>query len=222
MKNNINFNFLKSKVLAIGTLLIGTSGANFIDAQPAFANTDEQFSGSGIVLKEQAPRYEINNSSNKNWRVILKGNTNSFELAPTQYRIPRQPISQEVHLVVKLGARKVKVYRGNALVKSYPIAVGKPGYETPQGAFNVFSKEIDPVFTNFKTGVVIQPGINNPLGSRWIGVWTDGKTQIGFHGTNRPQSIGRAASHGCIRMHDKDVIELFRKVEIGTVVRVEP
>lgn len=219
MKNSISLNCLKSKILAMGTLLIGASGANFINAQPAFANTVDQFSGAGIVLDKQTPRYQ---NSSKDWRVILKGNTNNFELAPTKYQIPNQPISQEVHLVVKLGAKKVHVYRGNALVKSYPIAVGKPGYETPQGSFNVFSKQINPVFTNFKTGAVIQPGINNPLGSRWIGVWTDGKTQIGFHGTNRPQSIGRAVSHGCIRMYDKDAIALFEKVEIGTVVRIEP
>ncbi|MEL6164880.1 MAG: L,D-transpeptidase [Cyanobacteria bacterium J06628_3] len=220
MKNSISLNFLKSKILAMGSLLIGASGANFINTQPAFANTFEQFSGAGIVYEEQPPTYQ--NTSNKNWRIILKGPRNNLELSPTEYQIPNQLRSEEVYLVVKLRTRKVHVYRGNALIKTYPIAVGKPGYETPQGAFNVFSKEIDPVFTNFKTGAVIQPGANNPLGSRWIGVWTDGKTQIGFHGTNRPQTIGRAASHGCIRMHDTDVIALFEKVEIGTLVRIEP
>ncbi|MEM6404687.1 MAG: L,D-transpeptidase [Cyanobacteria bacterium P01_D01_bin.116] len=220
MKNSINFNSLKSQMLAIGALMIGASGANFINVQPAFANTSEQFSGAGIVFDEQAPRYE-RASTKKNWRVILKGTTNSPKWSPREYQIPNQPITEEVHLVVKLGARQVQVYRGNAFIKSYPIAVGKPGYETPEGSFNVFSKEIDPIFKNFKTGVVMKPGKNNPLGSRWIGVWTDGKTQIGFHGTNRPQTIGRAASHGCIRMHDKDVIELYEKVEIGTLVKVE-
>ena len=219
LKNSINFNCLKRKMLVVGSLLIGATGANFINFQPASANTVNQFSGAGIVFEQQTPRYE---RSSKNWRVILKGKNNDLRLSPIESQIPYQPISEEVHLVVKLRTRKVQVYRGNALIKSYPIAVGKPGYETPQGSFNVFSKEINPVFTNFKTGAVIQPGANNPLGSRWIGVWTDGKTQIGFHGTNRPQSIGRAASHGCIRMHDKDVIELFRKVEVGTLVKIEP
>ncbi len=160
MKNSISFNCLKSKILAVGSLIIGASGANFINVQPASANTFEQFSGAGIVFEEQTPRYQ--NSSNKNWRVILKGKNNNLRLSPMEHQIPNQPISEEVYLVVKLGARKVQVYRGNALIKSYPIAVGKPGYETPQGSFNVFSKEIDPVFTNFKTGAVIQPGINNP------------------------------------------------------------
>jgi len=218
MKNSINFNCLKSKILGLG-ILIGANGVNLINAQPSLANTVEQFSGAGIVFEEQAPIYE---STDTNWRVILNKTTNNPGWSHQEYKIPNQPITEEVHLVVKLGVRQVHVYRGNTLIKSYPIAVGKPGYETPQGSLNVFSKEIDPVFTNFKTGVVIQPGINNPLGSRWIGVWTDGKTQIGFHGTNRPQSIGRAASHGCIRMHDKDVMELYEKVKIGTLVRVEP
>ena len=108
------------------------------------------------------------------------------------------------------------------MVAKYPIAVGKPGWETPIGGFTVINKEEDPIFKSFKTGIIIEPGPDNPLGVRWIGIWTDGKTQLGFHGTDQPELIGKAVSHGCMRMHNKDVIALYKYVAIGTVVQVDP
>ena len=131
-----------------------------------------------------------------------------------------QPIVLRV--VVRTKTRRVYVYEGKVIVASYAIAVGKSGWETPPGEYQVFSKEVNPIFKNFKTGNVIKPGSDNPLGVRWIGFWTDGKTQLGFHGTNQPELIGQAVSHGCIRMRNQDVTALFEKVAIGTPVTVEP
>ncbi|RUT06086.1 hypothetical protein DSM106972_032920 [Dulcicalothrix desertica PCC 7102] len=133
-----------------------------------------------------------------------------------------EPAADEIHLVVKLRAKTVYVYRGLEIIATYPIAVGKAGWETPNGVYRVFEQEVNPIFKSFKTGRIIQPGPENPLGPRWIGIWTDGKTRLGFHGTNQPQLIGKAVSHGCIRMHNKDVIALFDKVKVGTLVKVEP
>ncbi|OUC15622.1 MAG: L,D-transpeptidase [Alkalinema sp. CACIAM 70d] len=136
--------------------------------------------------------------------------------------MPGQPIEEPIHLVVRRGKRRVEVYKGETQLASYPIAVGKAGWETPIGDFTVISKEENPIFKNFKTGNVIEPGPDNPLGVRWIGIWTDGKTQIGFHGTNQPELIGKAVSHGCIRMHNKDVTALYQYVTVGTPVQVKP
>lgn len=133
-----------------------------------------------------------------------------------------KPIEEPIHLIVRRGKRRVEVYRGDKQVASYPIAVGKAGWETPIGNFAVISKEENPIFKSFKTGNVIEPGPDNPLGVRWIGIWTDGKTQIGFHGTNQPELIGKAVSHGCIRMHNKDVVALYQYVTLGTPVTVKP
>ena len=135
-----------------------------------------------------------------------------------------KPASMEesVRLVVQRGKRRVVVYKGEKVVAKYPIAVGKAGWETPIGAFTVINKEEDPIFKSFKTGIIIEPGPDNPLGVRWIGIWTDGKTQLGFHGTDQPELIGKAVSHGCMRMHNKDVIALYKYVTIGTVVQVDP
>ncbi|MEM6754849.1 MAG: L,D-transpeptidase [Cyanobacteria bacterium P01_C01_bin.38] len=207
MKDGLNLNSLKSNIFALGTLLICGSGINFVIIQPSLADTVEQFSSAGIVFKEQS--------------LFLKGTTTN-PISEIEDSILNESISSEIRLVVKLKAKRVYVYKGDRPMKSYPIAVGKPGYETPQGSFNIFSREVDPTFKNFKTGAIIPPGKNNPLGVRWIGVWTDGKTQIGFHGTNRPQSIGKAISHGCIRMHNKDVVALYNQVKIGTLVQIVP
>ncbi len=128
----------------------------------------------------------------------------------------------ELRVVVRLKTRRVIVYDGKIVMGMYPIAVGKQGWETPVGEYRVLSKEVNPIFKNFKTGKIIQPGVDNPLGVRWIGFWTDGKTQIGFHGTNEPELIGQAVSHGCIRMRNKDVTNLFEQVQVGTLVVVQP
>jgi lipoprotein-anchoring transpeptidase ErfK/SrfK len=137
--------------------------------------------------------------------------------APVDTFVPRV---NEVHLLLKIGQRKVYVYRGQKLINTYPVAVGKKGWETPVGNWNVMLMQKNPGWTNFKTGEVMPPGPDNPLGERWIGFWTDGKDEIGFHGTTNLASIGKAASHGCVRMSNKDVKVLFKLVKVGTVVRV--
>ncbi len=130
--------------------------------------------------------------------------------------------AMEIHLVVKRGKRHVYVYQGNIVLASYPVAVGKKGWETPLGNFHVFNMEVNPIFKSFKTGKIIEPGPSNPLGLRWIGFWTDGKTQRGFHGTNQDELIGQAVSHSCIRMLNKDVIALYNYLNLGTLVTIEP
>ncbi|MGI0494776.1 L,D-transpeptidase family protein [Alkalinema pantanalense CENA528] len=152
------------------------------------------------------------------------GDTNPTPQSPpsTIPSMPVQSIEEPIHLIVRRGKRRVEVYRGKTQLASYPIAVGKAGWETPIGDFTVINKEENPIFKSFKTGNVIEPGPDNPLGVRWIGIWTDGKTQIGFHGTNQPELIGKAVSHGCIRMRNKDVIALYQYVTVGTPVTVKP
>ena len=156
--------------------------------------------------------------------TVSPNNTPELIVVPTpKATVPPAavPAEESVRLVVQRGKRRVLVYRGTTVLAKYPIAVGKKGWETPIGNFNVLTKEENPIFKSFKTGVIIEPGPDNPLGVRWIGIWTDGKTQLGFHGTDQPELIGKAVSHGCMRMHNKDVVALYKFVEMGTVVTVE-
>lgn len=135
---------------------------------------------------------------------------------------PANADTQALRLEIRLSRRQVTLYRGDTPVKSYPIAVGRPGWETPTGSYEVKQMIKNPTWVHpLRKGVVIPGGDpENPLGRYWIGFWTDGKNWIGFHGTPTPRSIGRAASHGCVRMYNKDVEELFKQVTMGTVVTV--
>lgn len=146
-------------------------------------------------------------------------------LDEVQYLPPIQPVLPEVsetRLVLRLSERMVYVYQGNSLKISYPVAVGKSGWETPTGQFKVMAMLKDPGWTNPFTGEVVSAGADNPLGERWIQFWTDGENAIGFHGTPSRESVGRAASHGCVRMYNEDVRELYALVLLGTPVTVEP
>lgn len=127
-----------------------------------------------------------------------------------------------LRLVIRLQERQVYLYRSDQLIVSYPIAVGKQGWETPIGTFEVLQKFRDPAWEHPWTGEIVPPGPDNPLGDRWIGFWTDGKNFIGFHGTPNEELVGQAVSHGCIRMRNRDVRTLFEQVALGTPVKVEP
>ena len=125
-------------------------------------------------------------------------------------------------LVIKLSQRRVYVYQDHNLKGSYPIAVGKAGWETPTGRYQVIDMRRHPAWEHPWNGKVIPPGRDNPLGVRWIAFWTDGRNFIGFHGTPDESLVGQAVSHGCIRMRNKDVLALYALVKIGTPVTVEP
>lgn len=141
-------------------------------------------------------------------------------LGEAELYLPSLP--PEVRLVIRLRDRQVDLYQGEEVAVSYPIAIGKSGWETPTGTFAVLRKTVDPAWQHPFTGEVVPPGPDNPLGVRWIGFWSDGENFIGFHGTPNEELIGQAVSHGCIRMRNADVIALFEQVEVGTPVIVEP
>ncbi|WP_309738302.1 MULTISPECIES: L,D-transpeptidase family protein [unclassified Chamaesiphon] len=147
-------------------------------------------------------------------------NTSTVNPSATQVATKSLPPIADINLVLQLKERKVYVYRGSQIVAAYPVAIGKKGSETPTGEWQVMETIVNPGWTNFNTGKMMPPGRNNPLGSRWIGFWTDGKDTIGFHGTNKPDSIGKAVSSGCVRMHDRDVQALYPLIKVGTIVRV--
>ncbi|MEA5478516.1 L,D-transpeptidase family protein [Pseudanabaena galeata UHCC 0370] len=132
-------------------------------------------------------------------------------------------LMQVTRLEVSISKRKVTAFHGEIPLKTYPVAVGKEGWSTPIGNHRVLQTIEYPAWQNPFTGAVIPSrDPNNPLGDRWIGFWTNGKEWSGFHGTPNRASVGQAASHGCIRMYNEDVRELFSQVTVGTIVRVSP
>jgi lipoprotein-anchoring transpeptidase ErfK/SrfK len=123
-------------------------------------------------------------------------------------------------IVVDLSDAKVYAYWGDRTIASYRVAVGQPGWETPTGTFKVIQMQRNPVWKQPITGDLIPTGPKNPLGDRWISFWSDGKHQIGFHGTNDEKLVGQAVSHGCLRMRNTDIRALYKQVGIGTPVIV--
>lgn len=123
-------------------------------------------------------------------------------------------------VVVDLSDRRTYVYAGDEVIASYPIAVGKKGWETPTGSFQVIHMRHYPIWRHPITGKVFQAGTDSPLGDRWIGFWSDGRNEIGFHGTPDIDLVGTAVSHGCLRMRNSDVRLLYEQVSLGTTVLV--
>lgn len=130
------------------------------------------------------------------------------------------PVVQQ-RLVLRLRDRKVYFYENDDLIASYPVAIGRQGWETPTGEFEIIQKVPNPTWQHPFTNEIVPPGPDNPLGDRWIGFWTDGTNYIGFHGTPDESLIGQAVSHGCVRMRNADIVALFEKVDVGMQVIVE-
>jgi len=107
--------------------------------------------------------------------------------------------------------------------KSYTVAVGMEGLETPEGLYHIESKEVDPpwhvpnsAWAGSLAGKTIPPGPEDPIKARWMGIFEG----AGIHGTDETYSLGHAASHGCVRMAIPDVEELYDRVEVGTPIYI--
>lgn len=122
---------------------------------------------------------------------------------------------QARRIVISIPDRKLALVEGDRVVRLYDVAVGKPSTPSPRGEFRIINHVANPAW--YGPGVVVGPGKNNPLGTRWMGLNAKG---YGIHGTNAPSSIGKAASHGCIRMRKQDLEELFEMVGVGVVVEL--
>lgn len=132
-------------------------------------------------------------------------------------------------ILVSLNLRKIYLYDNKKVIKTYRCAVGQPRWPTPTGTFRIGRKVRNPSWTNGYASwsrnmpSYIGPSPNNPLGTRAMYVYK-GKSDTGvrFHGVphSEDSSIGHAASHGCLRMHRKDVENFFPRVTVGTTVYI--
>ena len=127
------------------------------------------------------------------------------------------------YILVSRETFTLRLYKNLKLVKTYGIAVGMQGLETPAGLYEIDDKQINPSWhvplsswAGDLAGRVIPPGPDDPIKARWMGFY-DG---AGIHGTDEDWSIGHAASHGCIRMHIWDVEDLYPRVPLHTPIYV--
>lgn len=127
--------------------------------------------------------------------------------------------SNEKWIVVNKSKRILTLYKGKEVIKKYPLAIGNPPSLTPSGQFKIANKVVEPAWGGGGYAKPVAGGSpNNPLGHRWMGLSIGNGNSYGIHGNNKPYSIGTNASHGCIRMINSDVEELFEIVPISTIV----
>jgi lipoprotein-anchoring transpeptidase ErfK/SrfK len=168
-------------------------------------------------LRRQVKRTLLATSPDKTVRaktVVVKPKITTDELAEEYPAV----------LVVNRSAFQLTLYKDLKLVKTYGIAVGQIGLETPAGLYHIQNKAVNPAWSvpnsawaGDLAGTVVPGGVpENPLKARWMGIF-DG---AGIHGTDASGSIGSAASHGCIRMLIPDVIELYDEVPVGAPIYI--
>jgi len=145
-----------------------------------------------------------------------------FEMKiPNRWVLPSTKYSGIVINLAEL--RLYRFFPRLEMVKTYPIAIGEPGFETPEGVYWVTEKEVDPTWIvpvslrKHYDCISVPPGPKNPLGKYWLGLSHKG---YGIHGTNFPWSVGRLVSHGCVRLYPEHIAQLVQEVSVGTMVEV--
>ncbi|SFL44503.1 L,D-transpeptidase catalytic domain [Paenibacillus sp. 1_12] len=107
-----------------------------------------------------------------------------------------------VRIIIDLSDRMLYLLDNNKVTRGFPIGIGKVLTQTPIGVYTIINK-------------VPNPG--GPFGAFWMGL---SRPHYGIHGTDNPASIGHLVSHGCVRMHNQDVLTLASMVSIGTEVTI--
>jgi lipoprotein-anchoring transpeptidase ErfK/SrfK len=167
----------------------------------------------------------------------LRAKLESAVQSPTQRRVslPIERIEPEVttdelaqkyptYLTVNRSTFELSLWKDLQLAKTYTVAIGAQGFDTPAGVYSIQNMAVDPAWNvpdsdwaGDLAGTVVPGGApENPLKERWMGIF-DG---AGIHGTDDVASLGTAASHGCVRMSIPDVIELYDQVDVGTPIYI--
>ncbi|MFO8111571.1 MAG: L,D-transpeptidase family protein [Desulfosalsimonadaceae bacterium] len=119
--------------------------------------------------------------------------------------------------------RLYRFFKEHDMVRTYPIGIGRKGFDTPITAARVVeiienpSWTVPPAAREKYDRKLIPPGPDNPLGDYWVGLTADG---VGIHGTNFPWGVGRRVSHGCIRLYPEHASQFQKEVEKGTIVEI--
>jgi lipoprotein-anchoring transpeptidase ErfK/SrfK len=143
----------------------------------------------------------------------------------TKPKVTKSEVASEYpsYLTLDRSTFTLRLWKHLKLAKTYTVAVGQEGLETPAGLYHIQEKEENPswhvpnsAWAGSLAGQVIPPGPADPIKARWLGIFEG----AGIHGTEELESLGSAASHGCVRMSIPDVIELYPQVEVGTPIYI--
>jgi lipoprotein-anchoring transpeptidase ErfK/SrfK len=199
-----------------------------LDREPVDAEVD--FSGGQVAPQDSEEGRQV--AASRLERDLERHLTSPT--ASRRVKVRTRPVEPEVTseeladkypavVIVNRNAFQLQLYKRLEPAKTYRVAVGQAGLETPAGLYSIQNMAVDPAWhvpesdwAGDLAGKVIPPGPENPIKARWMGIY-DG---AGIHGTDAIGSLGTAASHGCIRMAIPDVEELYEQVDVGTPVYI--
>jgi lipoprotein-anchoring transpeptidase ErfK/SrfK len=183
---------------------------------------DEHGSKTGLRVKYNTLAKEVEQT------LLDPGNTDEVKIKTTvvQPKVSTAQLAKKYPavLIVDRGSFRLTLYKNLKKAKTYGIAVGQVGLDTPAGLYTIQNKAVNPAWHvpnsawagDLAGKVIAGDDPSNPIKARWMGIY-DG---VGVHGTSDDASIGSAASHGCIRMHIPDVEELYDQVPVGAPIYI--
>lgn len=160
------------------------------------------------------------NGRRPNWTVVvlvLAMAIPCFAQSSSPQNVSKVSANQRTprRVLVSIADRRLAVLEDGNVLAYFPIAVGAAVSPSPTGDFEIVNRVANPAY--YHDGVVTEASEDSPVGTRWIGLDRKG---YGIHGTNAPRSIGRAASHGCIRLSNRDVERLYAMLRVGDLVEI--
>jgi len=200
--------------------------AEEINREPQNADVEPSGASLEVVAGKDGRKLRDNQLEKDLKAAVLNANAPHVVKAKV-HSIPPEVTKKEVaaeypsYLTLDRSTFTLRLWKNLKLAKTYTVAVGMEGLETPEGLYAIQEKEENPVWhvpmsdwAGSLAGQTIPPGPSNPIKARWMGIYEG----AGIHGTEETYSLGSAASHGCVRMAIPDVEELYDQVEVGTPI----
>lgn len=200
--------------------------ADELNRDPVDATVEASGAALAVVPAEHGRKLRDNLLADRLEAAVLNADAD-HTIAARTHSVPPAVTADEVaaeyptYLTLERGSYTLRLWKNLKLAKTYTVAVGQVGLETPEGLYHIQNKQVDPTWhvpesdwAGSLAGQSIPPGPSNPLKARWMGIYEG----AGIHGTDDTGSLGTAASHGCVRMAVSDVEELYDEVEVGTPI----
>jgi lipoprotein-anchoring transpeptidase ErfK/SrfK len=203
--------------------------ANQVDRDPQDASVSPSGASLNVVPAENGRTLKQGTLVTSVETAIYHGGRNKFVNAHVVVKKPQVSTSEvaskyPVYLTLDRTAFTLRLWQNLKETKSYSVAVGQTGLETPAGLYHIEDKQVNPSWhvpnsswAGSLAGQTIPPGPADPIKARWLGIFAG----AGIHGTDETWSIGQPVSHGCVRMSIPDVIELYPKVPVGTPIYIQ-
>jgi lipoprotein-anchoring transpeptidase ErfK/SrfK len=202
--------------------------ADQVDREPQ--NADVSATGDSLeVTRAKYGRKLRDNLLTRQLRAAVLNAGAAHTIAARTHPVKPEVTAKEVaaeypsYLTLDRATFTLRLWEHLKLAKSYTVAVGMEGLETPEGLYHIQEKQENPswhvpdsAWAGSLAGQVIPPGPADPIKARWMGIYEG----AGIHGTDETSSLGSAASHGCVRMAIPDVEELYDRVEVGTPIYI--